>query len=136
MLHPSVLADMLDDETDAARRRVGGRVGGIERVGSYVVATIGAGTAPIHIVLDGSRYDAEPLRVSLISGSGTALPHEQWPAGMSLGIHPILGRAFACIQGTYEYHAHPSHLADHWDTYRHRIRLADLLDHLLRKSQL
>jgi hypothetical protein len=108
----------------------------IERVGSYVVATIATGTAPIHIVFDGSRYDAEPLRVSLISGAGTALPHGQWPAGMSHGTHPILGRPFACIQGTFEYHAHPSHLADHWDTYRYRIRLADLLDHLLRKSQL
>jgi hypothetical protein len=136
MLHPGVLADMLDDEIAAARRRAGSRARLIERVGTQVVAAIGTDDAPVHIIFDGARYDAEPFRVSLASAAGTALPHEQWPAGLSHGVHPILGRPFACIQGTYEYHAHPSHLADRWDAYRHRIRLPDLLDHLLRKSQL
>ena len=48
----------------------------------------------------------------------------------------MLDRPFACIQGTYEYHAHPSHLADKWSNYRNTIRLADLIDHLLRKAGL
>jgi hypothetical protein len=43
-----------------------------------------------------------------------------------------MGRPFACVQGTFEYHCHPSHLNDRWDTYRSTIRLADLVDHLLR----
>ena len=43
---------------------------------------------------------------------------------------------FACVQGTYEYHAHPSHLEDDWARCRNVIRLPDLLDHLLRKAGL
>jgi hypothetical protein len=37
------------------------------------------------------------------------------------------------VQGTYEYHTHPGHAADSWDRYRHQLRLAQLLDHLLRR---
>ncbi len=131
MLHPLVLREMLDDEVAASEDRLGGRIGTIERRGGSVSVSLGRG---LDLVLDGSRYDAEPFRVSIVDARGEPVPHEAWPAGMSLGQHPVLERPFACIQGTYEYHCHPSHLTDHWAIYRNSLRLPDLLDHLLRKA--
>lgn len=129
MLHPSVLGQMLDDEVAAAEERLGSRAS-LHRDGSTIVVPIGE----VRIVLDGARYDVEPFRFTVTDEAGQQVTHEQWPRSLSLGAHPILGRPFACVQGTYEYHAHPSHLDDHWARYRHTIRLPDLVDHLLRKA--
>ena len=131
MLHPAVLTELLDDEIAAAKERLGGRAGAIERDGTNITVVLGDGLA---LRLDGARYDAEPFRVAVTTTDGEPVPHHMWPPGLSLGVHPVLNRPFACLQGTYEYHSHPSHLADHWATYRNQLRLADLLDHLLRKA--
>lgn len=131
MLHPDVLGEMLDDEIAAAQGLLRCRVDRIERDGVGVAIDL-ADDLVLH--LDGSHYDAEPFRVAVTNAEGELMPHERWPPGMSLGIHPVLDRPFACVQGTYEYHAHPSHLTDHWSTYRNELRLTDLLDHLLRKA--
>jgi hypothetical protein len=84
--------------------------------------------------LDGTDYDAEPLKVAIIDPRGAVAPPEAWPGTLCHSVHPILGRPFACVQGTYEYHCLPSHLSDSWDTYRGRLRLTELLDHLVRKA--
>lgn len=131
MLHPAVLHELLEDEIAAAEDRLGSRVKTIERRGDTIVLAL---DDDLDLVLDGARYDAEPLRVTVALTDGQLVPHEGWPAGMSLGLHPVLERPFACIQGTYEYHCHPSHLSDHWAIYRNTLRLPDLLDHLLRKA--
>jgi hypothetical protein len=128
-----VLGEMLDDEVAAAKERLGSRALGIRREDASV--TLGLG-GDLSLVLDGSRYDVEPVRVSVVDAEANPVAHERWPGSLSLGVHPILGRPFACVQGTYEYHAHPSHLEDHWARYRNSIRLPDLLDHLLRKAGL
>lgn len=130
MLHPSVLVEMLSDEVAAAHDRLGERAATLRRVGTLVTADVGED----RLVLDGARYDAEPFRVSVADRSGQPVAHEGWPPGLSHGVHPVFNRPFACIQGTYEYHAHPSHLDDHWARYRAAIRLPDLLDHLLKKA--
>ena len=54
------------------------------------------------------------------------------PAGWSASGTP--GRPFACVQGCAEYYTHTSHFQDRWDASRPRLRLADLLDHLLRRA--
>ena len=50
------------------------------------------------------------------------------------GVHPVTGEPFACVRGTWEYYLHTSHHQERWDAHRPRLRLADLLDHLLRKA--
>jgi hypothetical protein len=133
MLHPAVLGEMLDDEVAAAEIRLGSRAPELHRDEFTVTVSIGE---DLLLVLDGSRYDVEPFRVTVTNTDGQPVRHEQWPGALSLGVHPILGRPFACVQGTYEYHAHPSHLDDDWARYRNAIRLPDLLDHLFRKAGL
>jgi hypothetical protein len=135
MLHPTLAAEMLDAELEVARARLGDRVSAVTRSGTTIQLLFrSVDGQPVRLELDGARYDAEPFRVAVVDDAGGVVEHGQWPAGLSHSIHPVLGRPFACVQGTFEYHCHPSHLNDRWDIYRSTIRLADLVDHLLRKS--
>jgi hypothetical protein len=135
MLHPTLAAEMLDAESEVARARLGDRVSAVTRSGTTVqILFRSPDNQPVRLRFDGARYDAEPFRVAVVDDGGSVVEHGRWPAGLSHSIHPVLGRPFACVQGTFEYHCHPSHLNDRWDTYRSTIRLADLVDHLLRKT--
>jgi hypothetical protein len=135
MLHPTLVAEILDAELEVACARLGDRVSAAIRSGTTIqVLFQSADRQTVRLRFDGARYDAEPFRVAVLDEGGGVVEHGRWPAGLSHSIHPVLGRPFACVQGTFEYHCHPSHLNDRWDTYRSTIRLADLVDHLLRKS--
>jgi hypothetical protein len=135
MLHPTLAAEMLDAELEVARARLGDRMSAVTRSGTTIQLLFwSVDGQPVRLELDGARYDAEPFRVAVVDDGGGVVEHGRWPAGLSHSIHPVLGRPFACVQGTFEYHCHPSHLNDRWDIYRSRIRLVDLVDHLLRKS--
>jgi putative metal binding uncharacterized protein len=127
VLHPVLVAEILDAEIDAARKRLGSRIGTARRDGMRALVEFNDGVVAC---FDGAAYDAEPYAVSFVNGTGTLLGGSDWPAGINHGDHPILHRPFVCIRGTAEYHAHPSHLRDRWDLYRGRITLADLLDHI------
>lgn len=130
MLHPSVACELVGGEADVATERLAGRCV-VTSHGTCVHATLASGHV---IALDGARYDAEPFAVSVIDGDHCVAPHERWPGTLSGGVHPIVGRPFACIRGTAEYHCHPSHLTDLWDLHRGHIQLVDLLGHLLNKT--
>lgn len=135
MLHPLVLTDLLEDEVAVASERLGHRAAGLRHDGRYVTCPLRPdGQAPTSLALDGRWYDAEPFRVAVCGPDGLALPAAGWPRGLVHSVHPVLGRPFACVRGTYEYHLHPQHYQDRWDAHRSRLRLADLLDHLLRKA--
>jgi hypothetical protein len=134
MLHPQVLADLLDDEVEDAGRRLGGRADGLAHDGRFVRCRLAAPDgAPVWLRLDGAAYDGEPFRVEVCDLDDVLVPAERWPTGLMNGAHPVHGRPFTCVRGTWEYHTHPSHHQERWDVHRSRLRLADLLDHLLRK---
>jgi len=130
-LHPTLLHQLLDAEVAVARNRLGQRVTGIHRDG-YVVRT--PVRAPdrrqVWLSLSGLNYDAEPFSVFVADDEG-ATSADLWPTGLLAGVHPVTGQPFACVQGCAEYYIHTSHFQDRWDAVRPRIRLADLLDHLL-----
>jgi hypothetical protein len=131
VLHHTILSEVLDAELAVAVERLGGRISDLRRSGATIICQLNSGTT---LRFDGGRYDAEPYAVSVVNGSGEVLRGEQWPGNLNHGEHPVLGRPFICIRGTYEYHAHPSHLADQWDRYRGRMALVDLLEHILRRA--
>lgn len=133
-LHPLLSADLLDMEVDATRSRHGGRFAGIERVGTGVFCTLeDTSVGNCTIRFDGANYDAEPFRVVVVDGGGEVAPADAWPTGLCGGSHPLLGYPFTCIRGTFEYHAHPSHLSDSWDGYRSHLRLPQLVAHILKR---
>lgn len=130
MLHPNIVADILDAEIEVTAARLADGIRSLSREGSYVYAQLTGGTT---LRFDGSRYDTDPYDVAVLDAAKTPLPEAAWPPGLNHGQHPILNRPFICIRGTGEYHAHPSHLSDPWDLYRGRIALADLLGHIIRR---
>lgn len=135
MLHPLVLADLLEDEVAVASERLGHRAAGLRHDGRYVTCPLRPdGDGSRSLVLDGRSYDAEPFQVMVCGLDGLGLPAGGWPRGLVHSVHPVLGRPFACVRGTYEYHLFPGHHQDRWDAHRSRLRLADLLDHLLRRA--
>jgi hypothetical protein len=133
-LHPALLHELLDAEIAVAMQRLGSRVAGIRRDGHVVQTPV---TAPdgrrAWLSLDGRHYDAEPFSVSMVDDGGST-GSEVWPPALLGGIHPVFRRPFVCVRGCAEYYTHPSHFQDRWDASRNQLRLADLLDHLLRKA--
>ncbi len=128
MLHPAVLAELLDAEIAAAVEQFGRPV---SRDGHLIYAAIRDAT---QLRLDAGRYDAEPMAVDVTTTDGTPLPPTNWPGTLFHSIHPVHERPFVCIRGTFEYHTHPSHLSDRWDLYRGQLQLTDLLGHLYAKA--
>lgn len=132
MLHPAVARDMLNDEVAAARLRLGGRCVSIALVDDTVVVyPFAVGDQELRFEFAGRRFDAEPFAVRVFRGA--AVVPVETSNGLLHSVHPVLGRPFVCLQGTYEYHCHSSHLADSWDHHRQQIRLADLLEKMLEK---
>lgn len=127
---------MLADEVDGASIRLAGRFESIELNGTDILVRLGSFSWRRSVIrFAGAGYDAEPYQVAVITGSGDVAPQEQWPKGLFHSVHPILDRGFICIRGTYEYHCHPSHVADSWAAYRNSLRLPQLLSHILKKVE-
>ena len=134
-LHPQLLNEMLEVEVDAAVIRLTDRVAEIDLIEAFVYCWLTPrADGGIAIRLDGENYDSEPFRVTVVDRDGIELPSSQWPGQLFHSVHPVLQKAFACVRGAFEYHCHPSHTNESWDAYRMKIRLADLLDHLVSKA--
>lgn len=135
-LHPQVLGDLLDDEVDVARHRLGERVTSITVNGGTVEVTFVAQGATWHLHLEGSGYDRLPLSLSFVDEAGAMLPATRWPAGVPYdGLHPVLNKPWTCLRGTLEYHLFPGHTAgdDGWDANRDDHRVGDVIDHVLQR---
>lgn len=66
------------------------------------------------------HWNEQPPSVRLLGADGQLLitvPRD--PAGIfNPGPHPHTGAPFICMRGSWEYHAHPSHLTDDWSLCR------------------
>lgn len=132
MLHPAIMQDLLSDEVAAAQTRLGGRCASIELVDETVVVyPIAVGERELRFEFDGRRFDAEPFEVRVLRGAAFVPVAEL--STLLHSVHPALERPFVCLQGTYEYHCHSSHLTDSWDQHRQQIRLTDLLGKMLQR---
>ena len=134
-LHPVLLAEMLEEEVAVARSELGDRISNLQvNSGEVLCCLADTNVGDAIIRLDGRHYDAEPFRVAVVDPSGDLVERAAWPGSLFHSVHPVLGRGFVCIRATFEYHCHPSHLGERWDTYRYALRLPRLLDHLVRKA--
>ena len=135
MLHPMLLAELLDDEVAVAAERLGTRAEALGHDGRYVHCRVtGADGALLWLRMDAAGYDADPVGVDVCDDAGTTMALERWPTGLAYSVHPVHGRPWVCTRGAAEYHTYPSHHVERWDVYRSTLRLPELLDHLLRKA--
>lgn len=135
-LHPLVRHDLLADEADVARERLGERVSSIVVDGDTVDVTFTAHECTWRLRLTGTEYDRLPVAVSFIDDTGKDLPGAAWPPGVYMGTdHPVLNKPWVCLRGTLEYHLYTGHTAggDSWDANRADHRLADVVSHLLER---
>lgn len=73
------------------------------------------------------NLDGDPPTAELLLPDRTPLPPGEWPqdltrAGLAHG-HPEYERPFFCRRGLREYHSHPGHQEDPWDSYREAVSL-------------
>jgi hypothetical protein len=138
-MHPSLCSSLLQEQVELANRSpVRSRLTeDVRREGIRALAVAVHNDRPIVLEFDGPNYDAEPLRLRLLDPvTGTELGAADWPQGLGPGEHPVLHRTFTCTGGLYEFHTHPSHIAETWDGFRARYRFPHLLKVLLDKAQI
>jgi hypothetical protein len=137
-MRTELAGQMLDDELEVLRDALPANTGVTAwREGTDVFVAFPAGRdgQPGLFRLGCAKFDAEPPTVAMLDPqTREELPLERWTPGVPHSIHPVTGKPFVCLQGTAEYHSHPSHLQDSWDRYRPVFRLAQTVRVLLTKA--
>jgi hypothetical protein len=92
------------------------------------------GSRILRVKLTCSEWDELPPAAELLNGDGTGIDGNIPGGVFNASAHPSTGKPFICMRGFREYHTHPSHLGDLWDTYRGQdgMNLPGLLDQLSR----
>lgn len=78
------------------------------------------GRTGLRLLFNCQDWDEQPPSIQLLAMDGTFLTVLQ-PNPTSVfntGLHHLTGRPFICMRGSREYHTHPSHTTDLWDSYR------------------
>lgn len=79
-----------------------------------------AGRTTLRLKLACDDWNDLPPSITLHAADGsllTALPNN--PTGVfNGGPHPAVNRPFVCMRGAREYHTHPSHVADPWESLK------------------
>jgi Predicted metal binding domain len=77
---------------------------------------------PLRLRLVCDNWNELPPSIELLDQEGNLLsPAPRDPAGVfNPGPHPMTQKPFICMRGAREYHTHPSHLTDHWDSLKLR----------------
>jgi hypothetical protein len=134
-LHPALRDRLLDAELTVLEERLGGHGVMASRTGASILVRAPELGDDRLLVLDAAGYDTEPVGVAITTAAGHPVPGWRWPRALYRGQHPVLRRPFSCVRGTHDYHAHPAHDHDPWDDHRSRLRLADVVDHILRRCR-
>jgi hypothetical protein len=78
MLHPAVIADLLEQEANVARERHRQRFSSLEVVGTDVFCVVdGTNKGNVTLRLDGARYDAEPFSATVVRSDGSVAPQAE-----------------------------------------------------------
>ncbi len=136
-MKPELAEELLDGELEVVRDSISSRGVTVWREGTDVFVQFehGRDGNPGVFRLACGQFDAESPSVSMVDPTAhTELSMEQWTPGVPHSVHPLTGKPFVCLQGTAEYHTHPSHLADSWDRYRRVFRLKETVHRLLQKA--
>ena len=75
---------------------------------------------PLRVRLTCGDWNELPPQISLHNADGTLLTTPLTnPTGVFNGsLHPVANRQFICMRGSREYHMHPSHVGDPWESLR------------------
>lgn len=79
-------------------------------------------STPLRLRLTCDSWPELPPSVELLDVHGNYLKSEDLPRSSGTifngGAHPTTRRPFVCMRGTREFHTHPSHLNERWESYK------------------
>ena len=97
------------------------------------------GTRPLRVRFTCDNWNDLPPSAELLEQDGAAVA-QALPGGVfNPSAHPKTGRQFVCMRGIREFHEHPSHIQEQWDTHRGKdgmdlVGLMIQLSHAWRKA--
>lgn len=78
------------------------------------------GRTTLRLQLQCDNWDEQPPSITLMASDGSLLASiSSNPTSVfNFSAHPSTGRPFVCMRGSREYHTHPSHVNDPWDSIK------------------
>jgi hypothetical protein len=78
------------------------------------------GRTPLRVIFNCENWNDRAPSIELLSEAGVHLTTVQAnPSGIfHAGPHHVTNRPFICMRGAHEYHTHPSHVSDTWETVK------------------
>jgi Predicted metal binding domain len=122
-VHEAVSRQLFDDAVKGIGPDLCAERGWTVHSATYPILEIGfatPGRQPLRIRARCDGWNGVPLSIEWLDAAGdalTAIP--QGPGGqLNNSPHPQTGRPFVCMAGVREYHTHPSHIGDVWESYK------------------
>ncbi|WP_071658865.1 putative metal-binding protein [Duganella sp. HH101] len=76
------------------------------------------GTQPLRVKFKCDGWPDQPPAAELLDSAGNPYPNMPGFTIFNANTHPVTqAPAFICMRGIREYHTHPSHLSEHWNTH-------------------
>lgn len=122
-MHPIAAKALFDTEVATLSTELAKRRGWIFHAIEFPMidcSFAGSDRTSLRLRLQCDEWNDLPPAISLHASDGTflttLLPN---PTGVfNQGPHPVTGRPFICMRGAREYHTHPSHVGDPWETLK------------------
>lgn len=126
-MHPTAAKALFDDDVSHLSAALAQRRGWVFHTIEFPLidcSFTAPGRTALRLRLQCDNWNDLPPAIGLHAADGTPLtkliPN---PTGVfNQGPHPTTGRPFICMRGAREYHTHPSHVADPWESLKSSSR--------------
>lgn len=122
-MHPAAAKALFDSEVATLSATLAKRRGWVFHTLEFPVidcSFTAAGRTTLRLRFQCDNWNDLPPSVLLLTAEGsplTTLPQNH-SSVFNPGPHPSTGRPFVCMRGAREYHTHPSHVGDPWESLK------------------
>lgn len=122
-MHPAAAKALFDQEVANLSAALAQRRGWVFHTIEFPIidcSFTAPGRTTLRLRLQSDNWNDLPPAISLHAADGTPLttllPNST--GVFNQGPHPATGRPFVCMRGAREYHTHPSHVGDPWESLK------------------
>lgn len=122
-MHPAAAKALFEEETANFTEALATRRGWIFHALDFPVidcSFTATGLRTIRLRMHCDNWNDLPPAITLHNADGSFLTTmSNNPTGVfNMGPHPSTGKPFVCMKGAREYHTHPSHVSDAWESLK------------------